>query len=181
MNKVKVIIPLLLLAALPPTGFSEEKSENKNITIIQGQSTADGKSQVTERLLEECVGSLPDPASLDPIVSSSSEYLKEINGDPAKNDFVKIYTATLEINYIVKQKALIVVTTNSVQGQEPVMKVLEKTLTQSKKFSSNSADGDLYAGRSRRQYYFSTPEGATKDVRNRASAWIKQQSAVLCK
>ena len=177
----KVILPLLLLAVLVPAAFSEEKNDSKNITIIRGQSTADGSSQVTERLLEECIGSLPDPASLEPIVNSQSQYLKEINGDPAKNDFVKTYTATLEINYIVKQKALIVVTTNSVQGQEPVMKVLEKTLTRSKKFTSNDGDGDLFAGRSRRQYYFSTPEGAINDVRGRASAWIRQQSAVLCK
>lgn len=177
----KVILPLLLFAVVVPATFSDEKNDSKNITIIQGQSSADGSSQVTERLLEECIGSLPDPNSLDPIVQSESQYLKEINGDPAKNDFVKTYSATLEINYIVKQKALIVVTTNSVQGQEPVMKVLEKTLTRSKKFTSNAADGDIYAGRSRRQYYFSTPEGATKDVQGRASAWIRQQSAVLCK
>ena len=177
----KVILPLLLVGILAPAAFTEKNSDDKNITIIQGQSTADGKSQVTERLLEECIGALPDPASLEPVVSSSSDYLKEINGDPAKNEFVKTYTASLEINYTVRQKALIVVTTNSVQGQEPVMKVLEKTLTRSKKFTSNAADGDLYAGRSRRQYYFSTPEGATDDVRNRASAWIRQQSAVRCK
>ena len=155
--------------------------DNKNITIIQGQSTADGKSQVAERLLEECIGSLPNPASLQPIVSSESQYLKEINGDPSKNEFVKTYQARLEINYIIKQKVLIVVTTNSVQGQEPIMKVMDKTLQQSKEFVSNSADGDLFAGRSRRQYYFSTSEGAMQDVRKRAVAWIQQQSAVICK
>lgn len=155
--------------------------EAKNITIVQGTSTADGKSQVTERLLEECIVALPDPASIDPVVSSESQFLKEINGDAAKNEFVKTYTATLEINYIVRQKALIVVTTSSVQGQEPVMKVLDKELAQSKQFVSNSSDGDLYAGRSRRQYYFSTAEGAKKDVQTRAAAWIKQQSTIICK
>jgi hypothetical protein len=177
----KVMLPLLLLAILPANGFSDDKAENKNITIIQGQSTADGKSQVAERLLEECIGSLPNPATLEPIVTSDAQFLKEINGDASKNDYVKTYSASLEINYVVKQKALIVVTTSSVQGQEPVMKVLDKTLTQTKKFTSNPADGDIFAGRSRRQYYFSTPEGAKKDVQNRASAWIKQQSAVMCK
>ena len=176
----RTIIPLLL-AALSATGYSDGAAENKTITVIQGQSTADGKSQVAERLLEECIGSLPNPSALEPIVTSEAVYLKEINGDASKNDFVKTYSATLEINYSVKQKALIVVTTSSVQGQEPVMKVLEKTLTRSKKFTSNSADGDLFAGRSRRQYYFSTSEGAKKDVQARASAWIQQQSAVMCK
>lgn len=163
------------------TQAADRKSDNKNVTIIQGTSVADGKSQVAERLLEECIATLPNAQSLEPIISSKSQYLKEINGDAGKNEFVKTYTAELEINYVVHQKVLIVVTTSSVQGQEPVMKVLDKTLKQSKKFVSNSDDGDLYAGRSRRKYYFSTPEGAKSDVRNRAAAWIKQQSAVMCK
>jgi hypothetical protein len=118
---------------------------------------------------------------LEPVVNSSSQYLKEINGDPSKNDFVKTYSAALEINYILYQKVLIVVTTNSVKGQEPVMKVMEKSLTQTKRFESNSSDGDLYAGRSHRAYYFSTPEGASADAKKRAAAWIKQQASVMCK
>jgi hypothetical protein len=176
------LLPLAALSVILLAVFDKSSAEeNKNITIIQGHSTADGKSQVAERLLEECIGSLPNAASLQPIVSSESQYLKEINGDPAKNDFVKTYRATLEINYTIKQKVLIVVTTSSVQGQEPVMKVMEKALQKSQRFESNAADGDLYAGRSRRQYYFSTSAGAEQDVKKRAAAWIQQQSAVMCK
>lgn len=179
MKKAVVTLAAVVLAAWSVSAGSE--TDAKNITIIQGTSTADGKSQVAERLLEECIVSLPDPNTLDPIVSSESQFLKEINGAADKNEFVKTYTASLEINYIVRQKALIVVTTSSVQGQEPVMKVLDKELTQSKQFTSNASDGDLFAGRSRRQYYYSTSEGAVKDVQNRAAAWIKQQSSIICK
>ncbi len=176
-----VPIALIALAAIPWNGFAEDKTDgDKNITIIQGRSSADGSSQVAERLLEECIGALPNPEELDPVVTSESQFLKEINGDASKNEFVKTYRAALDINYVIRQKVLFVVTTNSVQGQEPVMKVMEKTLQRSKQFESNAEDGDLYAGRSRRQYYFSTPEGAAKDVRNRAAAWIRQQSAVIC-
>ncbi|HLV31215.1 MAG TPA: hypothetical protein VKY57_06580 [Chitinispirillaceae bacterium] len=154
--------------------------EEKDITIIHGQSVADGKSEVSERILEECIVSLPKADQLEPEINSSSVFLKEINGDPSKNDFVKTYSATLEINYMLYQKVLIVVATSSVKGQEPVMKVMEKNLKQSKRFTSNSSSGDLYAGRSKRQHYFSTPEGAAMDVRQRASAWLKQQAAVVC-
>ena len=176
-----LLVPLIIATIIPLGASGEEKSaENKNITIIQGQSTADGKSQLTERLLEECIVSLPDASTLEPIISSESQFLKEINGDPSKNEFVKTYSASLEINYLIHQKVLIVVTTSSIQGQEPVMKVMEKNLQQTRQFVSNAADGDLYAGRSRRQYYFSSPEAAKRDVRNRAAAWIKQQSAVIC-
>ncbi|MBN1307829.1 MAG: hypothetical protein JXA18_07925 [Chitinispirillaceae bacterium] len=175
------LLPLIVAAIIPLYGFSEEKAtDSKNITIIQGQSTADGKSQLAERLLEECIVSLPDAETVEPIVSSQSQFLKEINGDPSKNDFVKTFSASLEINYMIHQKVLIVVTTNAIQGQEPVMKVMEKNLQQTKRFVSDAADGDLYAGRSRRQYYFSTPEGAKKDVQKRAAAWIKQQAAIIC-
>ncbi len=178
---MKNLCLIFIITIIPLSAWSAEKNADaKNVTIIQGHSTADGKSEVTERLLEECIVSLPDPATLEPIISSESQFLKEINGDPAKNDFVKTYSASLEINYLIRQKVLIVVTTSSIQGQEPIMKVMEKNLPQTKVFVSNSADGDLYAGRSRRQYYFSSPEAAKKDVQNRAAAWIKQQSALVC-
>jgi hypothetical protein len=154
--------------------------EVKNVTVIRGQSSADGSSEVTAELLEECIVSLPRPADLEPQITAESGYLKEINGDPAKNEFVKTYAASLEINYMLHQKELIIVTTRSVQGQAPVMKEVDKNIRQTKRFESNPANGDLYAGRSNRQYYFSTSEAAANDVKKRAETWLKQQSAVVC-
>lgn len=159
----------------------ENQRVEKDVTIIHAQSTADGKSEVGERILEECIVSLPSAEDLAPEISSESIFLKEINGEPSKNEHVKTYNATIEINYMIYQKVLVVVTTNSVKGQEPVMKVMEKNLKQSKRFVSNSSEGDLYAGRSRRQYYFSTPESASNDVKKRVAVWLKQQAAVTCK
>lgn len=179
----KLIVTSMLITAwsIGSSVNADDNVTSKDVTIIHGTSTADGKSQIGERILEECIVSLPSVNELEPVVNSGSQYLKEINGDPQKNEFVKTYSATLEINYILYQKVLIVVTTNSVKGQEPVMKVMEKNLTQSKRFESSASDGDLYAGRSRREYYFSSPEAASNDVKKRASAWIKQQSSVMCK
>lgn len=173
---------LILLCTM--IGFAQDNgkssTENKNITIIHGTSLADGKSDVSERILEECITSLPKSSDLEPVVGSSSQYLKEINGDPAKNEFVQTYSATLDINYMLYQKVLVIVATSSVQGQEPVMKVMEKNLKQTKHFESNSANGDLFANRSHRQYFFSSAEAAKSDVTKQASAWIRQQSAVTC-
>lgn len=174
----------LLISLFASTGFAQdsEKSsvENKNVTIIHATSTADGKSDVSERILEECIISLPKAGELDPVIGSNSEYLKEINGDPSKNEFVKTYSATLDINYMLYQKVLVIVATSTVQGQEPVMKVMEKNLKQSKHFESTSANGDIFAGRSHRQYYFSTSNAAKEEVVKQANAWIRQQSAVVC-
>jgi hypothetical protein len=179
--KKLLVSSLLLTACTIGSTIADDNVTTKDVTIIQATSTADGKSEIGERILEECINSLPSENQLEPVINSSSQYLKEINGDAQKNDFVKTYSATLEISYILYQKVLIVVTTSSVKGQEPVMKVMEKNLTQTKRFESNSSDGDLYAGRSHRAYYFSTPEGASADVKKRAAAWLKQQASVLCK
>jgi hypothetical protein len=135
---------------------------------------------VRKELLEECIVSLPQPVDLDADVSSSSFFLKGINGDNSNNAFVKTYTAVIEINYMLHQKELIIVTTSSVQGQEPVMKVFERNIRRKKSFESNSTNGDIYAGRSNRQHYFSTAEGAIKDAKKRALVWLRQQAAVVC-
>jgi hypothetical protein len=164
--------------------FAADKAaltENKNVTLVSATSTVDGKSDVTEKLLEECIVSLPRVQDLEAEVTSQVAFFKEINGDPGKNDFVKSYHAVIEINYMLHQQSLIIVTTSSVQGQEPVMKVVEKTLRQSKTFESNPSDGEHFAGKSNRQFYFPTSEGAVNDVKQRAAIWIKQQSAVVCK
>jgi hypothetical protein len=155
-------------------------TQNKNITIITGQSSADGKSEIREQILEECVVSLPSPDGLDAVVQSEPLFLKEINGNPDQNDFVKIYTASIDINYMIYQKVLFIVTTSSVSGVEPAMKVMEKRIRQNKQFISNSSNGDLFAGRSRREYYFSTADAAVSDARKQALVWLKQQSSTVC-
>jgi hypothetical protein len=156
-------------------------TQNKNVTIITGQSAADGKSEVREQILEECIVSLPGAEGLEAVVQSQSLYLKEINGNPNQNDFTKTYTATIDINYMVYQKVLFIVTTSRVSGVEPVMKVMEKQIRHGRQFVSNPANGDIYAGRSRREHYFSSAEAATADARKQAQIWLKQQAPVICK
>jgi hypothetical protein len=180
MKSFMIIAAVLSTLCYPVIG-AEETTQKKNITIVTGQSSADGKSDVQERLLEECIISLPDVASLDAVVQSDSKYLKEVNGDPVKNDFVKTFSAVIDINYMLYQKTLFIVTTNSVSGTEPVMKVMEKNIRQSIRFESNAANGDIYAGRSRREYYFSSSEAAIADARKQAQVWLKQQAAIVCK
>lgn len=155
-------------------------SDDKNITVISGTSTADGKSLVRKEVLEECIVSLPKVADLEAQINSESRYLRQINGDPNKNDYVKTYSATIEINYVLYQKVLIIITTSSIQGQEPVTKIVEKRLKRTKVFTSNSSEGDLFANRSQRAYFFSSSEKAVEDVKKRARIWLNQQAAVVC-
>jgi hypothetical protein len=182
MNKIGLLA--LSVSLFGASGYAADRNEmtqNKNVTVVRAETSVDGKSDISEKLLEECIVSLPRVEDLDAQVSSQVAYLKEINGDPNKNDFVKSYFAEIEINYMLHQQSLIIVTTASVQGQEPVMKVVEKSLRQTKRFESNPTEGEYFAGRSHRQYYFPTAEAAISDVKSRAAIWLKQQSAVVCK
>ncbi|MBN1128818.1 MAG: hypothetical protein JXA71_07520 [Chitinispirillaceae bacterium] len=179
----KTLLILFAMLLIPAAAFSGSggTTDNKNITVVSTESKVDGKSEISEKLLEECIVSLPGVEDLEAEVTSSSAYVKEINGDPGKNEFVKMYSASIEINYMLHQQSLMIVTTASIQGQEPVMKVFEKSLARSKRFESNPTEGGNYAGRSNRQYYFPTAEAAIQDVKKRAAIWLKQQSAVVCK
>ncbi|MFC1585006.1 hypothetical protein ACFL5V_05620 [Fibrobacterota bacterium] len=181
MKFLLVFMVMTFITSLHSVTWAEDKTETKNVTLISAQSTADGKSKFWKELLEECIVSLPRAADLEAEVESQTQYLKEVNGKKGQDKHTKTYAASLEINYMLYQKRLMIVTTSSVQGQEPVMKEVEGKVKKTKKFTSNSTEGDIYAGRSNRQYYFSSSEGAVKDVKKRAAIWLKQQSAVVCK
>ena len=156
------------------------RTENKNITLISAQSTADGKSEVWRELLEECVVSLPKVSDLEAEVTAQPRFLKEINGETGRNQHTQTYSAAIEINYMIHQKELIIITTSSVQGQEPITKVVERNIRRNKRFDSDPGSGDIYANRSQRQYFFSSAEKAVEDVKQRAAIWLKQQNAVVC-
>ncbi len=159
---------------------AKDKTERKNITVITAQGNADGSTEISREAVKECIVTLPTAEALEPEVVSDSRFLKEINGDPNKNEWTKVYTAKITINYQVYKKDLLIVATKSVEGREPTLKDVEKRLPQSKEFLSNPADGDTYAGRSNRQYYYTRQEAAVADVKGRAKVWLKQQGPLLC-
>jgi hypothetical protein len=184
MNIAALILATVLAAAASAAAVEtkepKDKTERKNITVIHAEGSADGSSEITRETVKECIVSLPSPEAVEPEVMSDSRFLKEINGDPAKSGWTKVYTAHLAINYQVYRKEMLIVTTKSLEGREPTMKDVEKRNPQTKEFDSNPAEGDTYAGRSNRQYYFTTAEGAAKDVKTRAHVWLKQQAPLLC-
>lgn len=163
-----------------PREKSESKSERKTVTLINAESSADGRSEISRETIKECIVSLPKTEALEAQITSDSRFLKEINGEASKNEWVKTINAHITINYIIYRKELLIVATRSIEGKAPEMKEVEKHLPQVKEFSSNAADGDTYAGRSNRQYYFTKTDDAVKDVKGRAQVWLKQQAPLLC-
>jgi predicted outer membrane protein len=185
MHSRAIFFASMLLASTVAVGQeaakqAENESGSKNVTIISTQSSADGKSNVSKEVVEECIVSLPRASELDALTEARSVYLKQINGKDDDNRYVKVYSATIEVNYLVRQKELIIITTNSVTGQEPVIKEVERTVPGKQIITSDSENGDLFAGHSPRKYYFSSAEAATRDARKRAEIWIKQNRSIVC-
>ncbi len=172
-----VVLALPLLSHGAPEG-----KDSKNVTVITAQSSADGGSTITTEKVKECLGSLPSIEGLEAEIHSEVKFLRDINGKTGDNRQVKVHTARLEVNYMLHQQDLIIVTTKSVQGQQPAFREVERELKQTREFSSNPANGDIFAGKSNSiQYYFSTPEAAAKDAKERARIWLASQVNVLCR
>ncbi len=162
------------------TAQAATTKEEKTVTVISADAKIDGSSEISREVVKDCIAALPDASTLEPEITSENLYLREINGDAGKSEWTRVYSAKLEVNYMQTKKEMLVVTTKSVQAQAPVFKEIDKSLRQSQSFVSDPAGGDMFAGRSKRQYYFTKAEGAAKDVRQRAQSWVQQHKSVLC-
>ena len=171
---------ILISVSLLASWTLAQTNEEKNVTIITTQSSADGKSQIAKELLEECIVKLPNVKSLEALIETESKFLRDINGKKNDNRHLKVFSATISINYLVRQKEMIIITTNSVTGQEPVVKEVERTVPKSVTIQSDPDEGDLYASGQSRDYYFSTPEKAEENAKKRARIWIKQHETQVC-
>jgi hypothetical protein len=160
-------------------GFGKDK--NQKITIVNVVDTGKAEVVIDYRLLCSCVESMPDPDSLEGILSSDNEFVKGINGDPINNAWVRKYSAMLELPYMIQERELMTIAIKSLDAKDPMLKELKKLKFSSRLFLSDSRNGDSFAGRSNRQYYFSTPELAMEDVRNKAKVWIQNRKNILCK
>jgi hypothetical protein len=182
MNTSPLLLALGLaaLGAFPAGAQPAAAKTEKNVTFISAETSADGGSEIAREKISDCIQSLPNPNKLEAQVSSQSVFVQGVNGDPNRNEWIKSYTARLDISYLTREKELIIVTTRNINGQPPVLREVDKTLRHTQTFISNSTEGEVFAGRSDRQYYFTKAESAVRDVRERARVWISQQEAVVC-
>ena len=156
-------------------------NKSSKVVVLQGSSSVDGNSTVTEKLLEECIVALPSLKELEADVTARTEILKEINGEAGKNDQVKVYSASVRISYKVRQKILIIITQNSLDAKDPVTRTEERVIMkETAPFESDPGEGNIFAGRSNRKYYYTTPDAASDNAKKRAQIWLSQQQNVLC-
>jgi len=97
-------------------------TKRKLSTFVAGGSLDDRGAQIEKQVIEECIVSLPNDGDLEPIVDVKSKYMKSIAGDTQANGPVRTYTAELTVPYLVQRKHVVIVTTNSVEKSEPVIK-----------------------------------------------------------
>jgi len=171
------VATMLVPAAAGPT---QKTVEEKNLTIISAEASADGRSAIAKEIIEECIVSLPAVADLEPLVEAKSKYLRHINGKENNNKYVKTYTAKVEIHYLIRQKEMIIITTNSVPAQKPVIKEIERMVRKVETVISDPQEGDLFADRSPREYYFTSGQKAAQNAKARAEVWLKQHRGVVC-
>ena len=97
-------------------------TKRKLSTFVAGGSLDDRGAQIEKQVIEECIVSLPNDGDLEPIVDVKSKYMKSIAGDAQANGPVRTYTADFTVPYLVQRKHVVIVTTNSVEKSEPVIK-----------------------------------------------------------
>lgn len=180
MNASLVLRTAATLALAPLALMAQTTKTEKNVTVIAASSSADGASEISRERISDCILSLPNPDGLEAQVSSQSIFVQGVNDEAGRNEWIKSYTARLDVSYLTKEKELIIITTRNINGQPPVLREVDKTLRHVQTFVSNSAEGDIFAGRSDRQYYFTSAASAVKDVKQRARIWVDQQRAVVC-
>jgi hypothetical protein len=134
-------------------GFSEDKAAdaktttvNKNVTIISAQTSADGASQVSKELLDECIVLLPKAAELEPFVDAKVLYVRDINGKKDNNKYVNTFVARVEIHYLMRQREMIIITSNAVPSQAPVIKEVTRTVPRCDTVYSAIQEGDVFSG-----------------------------------
>ncbi|MHA1972823.1 MAG: hypothetical protein ACTSW1_07515 [Candidatus Hodarchaeales archaeon] len=170
---MKIIFLFLLLTVT----FAQ--NSHKTITMVQTKYSPDGETAIDKSLMEDCIVKLPTKTELAATVTSKPLFLKGINGT-TKKDWVKVHEATVMIDYLVHQKILYIITQNTINPNEPMMREVPSNRKRSIKFKSDSNNGDIFGGRSNRRYLFSTAELAKEDAKARAESWLSNKRAVLC-
>lgn len=177
---MKALLLLPILSLFPAVVNAQSGEDDRTITVVTAEASADGATEIARERVMDCILELPDPRELEALVTSEALFVRGLNGEKSRNEWIKSYSARLDINYLTRERDLLIVTTRSVHGRDPLIREVDKTLRHTESFVSNPAEGNAFAGRSNRQYYFTTPEAAIRDARERARVWVQQQSTTVC-
>ncbi len=130
--------------------------------------------------LSRCIQNLPDTAKIIAVADGRTEYLKRISGT-AKNDYVKVWNAQVQLVYQWKFKFhYLLMPQGGLEAQTPIFHETEGTAPFSETITGDPQEGDFFAFSSPRRYYFDSEEAAQKSAVKRAKQRISELRGLEC-
>ena len=170
MRKVCVFVALLI-----SFGFSQS---NKSVSVkVKGLPSSYSSLRIDT--LSRCIVGLPENVSA--AAEGRTEYLKRIGGTD-KNDYVKIWNATVALTYQWKYKLhYLIMPQGGLDAQAPVFHETEGTTPVTESITGNPQDGDFFAFSNPRRYYFASATEAQNSAVKYAKQRISELKSLECK
>jgi hypothetical protein len=155
---------------------TSNKSVNVKVNGLPAQYTS-----LRIDTLSRCIQNLPDTASIVAATEGRTEYLKRISGT-AKNDYVKIWNAKVQLVYQWKYKLhYLLMPQGGLEAHAPVFHDAEGTVPVSETIIGDPQDGEFFAFSSPRRYYFDSQEAAQNSAVKRTKQRISELKGLECK
>jgi len=155
-------------------------SNIKTLQLVNTNHVADGKTSIHREVLESCVEKLPAIKDLQVDAVPRNLYLKNIMNDPNREGMTKTWTAEVTIPWMLRQKVLLVISSNNVNSGDPRTETIERKIPQSTTVSADPQYSDFFAGMNPRTFHFSDSATAANFALRDAQKWLQKQKPLQC-
>lgn len=176
MRRTLLLVGFALLFPLPALALGD------GVAVITSTDASDIQTgtEIRRDLVGECIVKLPTEAQLVPVSSSVDEYFHKIDGTE-RNDYMPVWTSTVQIGWQVRQRFLYVVTTKGVgQTAAPQFREVTGLVHRSAEVRSEPSESTHFAMNSKRVRFFTTAADAEASVKKRAAAKLRELQSNLC-
>ena len=177
MTKTKAFIAVLCVCALC---FAQNINTNNKSVMVKVNGLPAQYTTLRIDTLSRCIQNLPDTAGIVASSEGRSEFLKRISGT-AKNDYVKVWNAKVQLVYQWKYKLhYLLMPQGGLEAQAPIFHETEGTMPVAENIMGDPQDGDFFAFSSPRRYYFDSQEAAQNSAARRAKQRIFELKGLEC-
>jgi len=176
MHRTLSLVALAL--CLPISGHAFDKG----VAIVTSPDATNIQTgtEVRRDLMGECIVKLPSESQLVPVTTAVDTFLHKIDGTP-KEDYVSVWTSTIQIGYQVRQRYLYVISTNGVgQGAAPQTKEVTAQVFQAELVASDASESQRFYIGTTRVRFNATAQEAETSVKKRAAARLRELQANVC-
>ena len=177
MTRIKIFSAILCASVFC---FAQNINKNSKSVNVKVDGLPAQYTSLRVDTLSRCIQNLPDTTKIVAAVEGSTEYLKRISGT-AKNDYVKVWNAKVQLVYQWKYKLLYLLTPQGgLEAQAPVFHETEGTVPVSETIMSDPQDSEFFAFSSPRRYYFDSQDAAQNSAVKRAKQRISELKGLGC-